>query len=206
MKVYTKDEVQQLAWWAVTHASKLIGEDRNRVIHRHEIDDYLGQEMPPAYGKEPIEYIVSDPGLTAIVDERYEQLTVHGRTVERDIEINTWHQLSFIAMMLIHVDYDREHNPNFDEDEYIAMYCPTDWNKEVFRHMLRKPFVERIAVSGALLAAEISRYKASGDTSTPYSVVYKPDETIEVDLKIREDAPSVEEFFDELEKKQKEKE
>lgn len=44
VKKYTKDEVKQLAWYAVQHSAKLEAKGKN-VVCRKDIDDYLDEEM-----------------------------------------------------------------------------------------------------------------------------------------------------------------
>jgi hypothetical protein len=84
-------------------------------------------------------------GLALIKAERQEQITKHGRTVERDIEENQVHQLSKAAAILVCDPID------------MAQAPPAGWNHSIWAKMLHKPYRERCIIAGALLAAEVDR-------------------------------------------------
>ena len=89
-------------------------------------------------------------GVLKILNERFEQLNKHGRTVEDDVKYNDFNQLRHGAIMLLdgYVHQEEELRPPFKWDEAI-------WNK-----MANKPMIERLAIAGALIAAEIDRQEA----------------------------------------------
>lgn len=91
-------------------------------------------------------------GIELIAQERQEQLTKHGRTVESDVENNNYSQLSNAAKILIdqpvHVDYD--------EETYVDV-VPFKWDEKLFTKMKHKSYLDRLIISGALIAAEIDR-------------------------------------------------
>lgn len=93
-------------------------------------------------------------GIELISQERQEQITKHGRTVEEDKNLNTEFQLTDAASCLsIPV-------PEGMESVYIQSHenhPPVGWDKEIWGRMLRKPLKERLIIAGALIAAEIDR-------------------------------------------------
>lgn len=90
-------------------------------------------------------------GIDQIIIERNEQLTTHKRTVAQDKANNTEHQLTDAATQLI-VNFP----PEFQE-VYEAQTPPIGWDTEIWKHMLSKPYKERLVIAGALIAAEIDR-------------------------------------------------
>lgn len=97
------------------------------------------------------------PGVQLIADERYEQIYKHGRSIEKDIEINTEGQLIGAARLLM---YTQE----FEKDTFISLapHRLPGWDMEVFGRMMNKPYQERIVIAAALLAAEIDRLLSLG--------------------------------------------
>lgn len=89
-------------------------------------------------------------GIELIQKERQEQLNKHNRTVENDVKENNHYQLSTAAGLLCWVDEE-------DYDNDIDGCCPVDWDNEIWRHMMQKPYEERLIIAGALIAAEIDR-------------------------------------------------
>lgn len=81
-------------------------------------------------------------GIELIAREREEQLLKHGRNLEHDIKNNKNEELREGAVMLLLHDL-RE--------------APTSWDDELCQKMVVKPYVERLKIAGALLAAEIDR-------------------------------------------------
>lgn len=93
-------------------------------------------------------------GIELISQERQEQLTKHGRTVQQDKELNTEYQLTDAASALA------VNMPEGVEAAYIQGQLsnpPIGWNKNKWEEMLKKPYKERLAIAGALIAAEIDR-------------------------------------------------
>ena len=97
-------------------------------------------------------------GITLIAKEREEQINKHGRTTELDILNNYEYQLTDAAQGLL---------PNYPESmkgAYIQAqesYPPVGWDAEAWKHIVNKPYLERLAVAGALIAAEIDRVLAT---------------------------------------------
>lgn len=89
-------------------------------------------------------------GIELIAEERQEQIEKHGYTVEKDVEINEFHQLKNAAIQLL------GGFPFQDEDNGT----PFKWDGDVWRKMFEKPKIERLIVAGALIAAEIDRLQA----------------------------------------------
>lgn len=90
-------------------------------------------------------------GIDLITIERNEQLTTHKRTVAKDKEYNTEHQLTDAVGQLI-VNFP----PEF-QDVYEKQVPPIGWDADIWRHMLKKSYKERLVIAGALIAAEIDR-------------------------------------------------
>ena len=101
-------------------------------------------------------------GIDLISQEREEQLTKHGITVESDVENNNEYQLVDAASALV-----SPHEESFEE-MYVQTqsdYPPVGWDKEPLLALLsdkeiRKPYKDRLVIAGALIAAEIDRINA----------------------------------------------
>lgn len=89
-------------------------------------------------------------GIELIAIERQEQIEKHGYTIEAD-QNNEGAELSEAARHLISVPYD-----NGFQEEDLEMR-PDDWDEDIYRKMLLKPYKERLIIAGALIAAEIDR-------------------------------------------------
>ena len=87
-------------------------------------------------------------GFELIAIERYEQIDKHGRTVEMDVKINDFYQLSEAAKYLTIPSVDGLEPDNF---------CPEGWDLDIWRKMFGKPYKERLIIAGALICAEIDR-------------------------------------------------
>ena len=96
-------------------------------------------------------------GIDLISQEREEQLTKHGITVESDVENNNEYQLVDAASALV-----SPHEESFEE-MYVQTqsdYPPVGWDKEIWGKLIRKPYKDRLVIAGALIAAEIDRINA----------------------------------------------
>jgi hypothetical protein len=91
-------------------------------------------------------------GIELIAMERKEQIEKHQITVELDVVNNSNFELSKAAMFLCG---DDEYNKLFviPHDEFR----PDSISKECWEKMTKKPYVERLVIAGALIAAEIDR-------------------------------------------------
>lgn len=89
--------------------------------------------------------------IELIAQEREEQLTKHGKTIEHDIKINNQDQLIEAAWLLLAEEAD------FLDGQAVGDYAPTGWNKEVFSYIMSKPKIERYTIAAALIAADIDR-------------------------------------------------
>lgn len=105
-------------------------------------------------------------GIDHLILERNKHFKA-GRTVEQDAEINTRHQLTYAAMMLLHIDYDRSVAENFDIIDYAHKYCPPYWNEEHWLKMLNESYFERVKIAGSLLAGELDRIMYTSDETAP---------------------------------------
>lgn len=91
-------------------------------------------------------------GLELITKERTEQIEVHGKTVLGDIEFNDKDQLSKAASILSWNDFSKH-----ELGTVIKDHCPIGWDFHIWDKMMRKPYAERLIISGALIAAELDR-------------------------------------------------
>ena len=82
-------------------------------------------------------------GIELISREREEQLTKHGRTIEKDFLENNECQLMSGAVELITL--------------HIAESLPINWNDDLCVKICNKSYKERLVIAGALIAAEIDR-------------------------------------------------
>jgi hypothetical protein len=83
-------------------------------------------------------------GIQLIEQERDEQLIKHKRSVKDDYHYNSDNQLQLAAqVMLIKDPHMYFNNP------------PKNWDRGIWNKMLDKPYVERLAIAGALAAAII---------------------------------------------------
>lgn len=87
-------------------------------------------------------------GVELIAIERQEQIIKHKRTIENDVIENREGQLIDGAMQLL------KELPNDRKKPYM-------WNKPIWEHMRNKGDIERYAIAGALIAAEIDRLQAT---------------------------------------------
>jgi hypothetical protein len=95
-------------------------------------------------------------GIELIAIERQEQIEKHGRTVEKDVELNSSeNQLQEAAYHLI----GKEWLYVADNEET----CPIGWNQKVWNKMFNKEYKERLIIAGALIAAEIDRLNYNKD-------------------------------------------
>lgn len=95
-------------------------------------------------------------GVDLIANERWEQIHKHGRTVEDDLGVNKYDQLSTAASILAMGDVLRGTLGPEDLMDKLP-----GWSVEQFRKMYNKPYYQRLIIAGALIAAELDRLKAS---------------------------------------------
>lgn len=95
-------------------------------------------------------------GIEAIGRQRLKQITVKGYTPQWDIANNTGGQLALAAQVLSLPDEKLGMNG-------MNKIPPFGWNEDVWAYMLGKPYLERLAIAGALLAAEYDRIQATID-------------------------------------------
>lgn len=86
-------------------------------------------------------------GIYSMIEERFEQIHKHNRTVEQDVLLNSDGQLRMAAIAL------SKALPNIHD-------MPKDWDINICTHMVMKPIKERLIIAGALIAAEIDRLQA----------------------------------------------
>ncbi len=89
-------------------------------------------------------------GIELIAQERKEQIEKHGRSIEKDVLQNKCGELAKGAIALI-----------CDHGEGDISKLPFHWSDEICRHMINKPYKERLVIAGALIAAEIDRIQNS---------------------------------------------
>lgn len=90
------------------------------------------------------------PSISKAMLERFEQFQDHGRTVEKDVELNTEEQLIEAALLLIFNHSDGIHTP-------IVCQAPKGWDQAVWDHILAKPKKEQLIIAATFLAAEYDR-------------------------------------------------
>ena len=93
-----------------------------------------------------------DTGIDLIKAERQSQIGKHDRSTEHDIARNGNNQLSAAASLLCSHDWGC-----MEEEDVINDHCPLNWDKAWWGRMVRKPYLERLVIAGALIAAEIDR-------------------------------------------------
>lgn len=94
-----------------------------------------------------------ESGILAIAIERAEQLAKHGISVEMDVENNVEFQLVSAANFLT--------KPFIDlGSPETTRARPYKWNMAEWLKMCKKPYPDRLAIAGALLAAEYDRWLA----------------------------------------------
>lgn len=88
-------------------------------------------------------------GIEAITQERQEQLTKHNRTVEDDLKYN-----SSFPLALTYAAASLTLQPIGLALEFGK---PNGWDETTWKKMCAKPYKERLAIAGALIAAEYDR-------------------------------------------------
>lgn len=81
-------------------------------------------------------------GIELIAQERLEQLSKHGRTIEGDVVHNSRGELLQAAIGIARGDIDQ---------------IPISWHSPLAERIMLKSPTERLAIAGALIAAEIDR-------------------------------------------------
>ena len=92
-------------------------------------------------------------GIEQIAEQRNDQLQKLGYDLKHDIELNNDFQLLEAAGILTWLN-KKDYGYN------IEATCPAGWNEDLWHKMMTKPYRERLAIAGALLAAEIDRLQA----------------------------------------------
>ena len=82
-------------------------------------------------------------GVELIADERQEQIEKHGRSIQDDVIVNAGEQLKTAAIAILN-------------DSGKTSY-PYGWDHDVLDKIIAKPYIERLVIAGALIAAEIDR-------------------------------------------------
>ena len=88
-------------------------------------------------------------GVELITEERAEQITKHGRTVELDKKNNAEFQLTDAVNILT---IPEEHRKFLEAHE-----PPVGWSVKIWENILKKSYKERLVIAGAFIAAEIDR-------------------------------------------------
>lgn len=95
-------------------------------------------------------------GIELIAKERQEQIEKHNRSIESDVENNADCELAAVATALAYPYHYAD-----DSDNY-----PENWDKDLIKRMVSKPYKERLIIAGALLVAEIDRLNAINPTNS----------------------------------------
>ena len=88
-------------------------------------------------------------GIELIAEERQEQITKHGRTIELDVFKNKGMQLSDAAAILA--------SPTISSPRKRLSVMPSDWDDFISLKMCSKTYYERLIIAGSLISAEIDR-------------------------------------------------
>lgn len=83
----------------------------------------------------------STPGHMLIAEERMEQITKHGRILEIDAK---WTNKELLRASMFCMTLKEE-------------FWPVSFNEDIRNHIKTKPYVERLAIAGAFIAAEMDR-------------------------------------------------
>lgn len=94
-----------------------------------------------------------NPVLELIAKERKEQIEVHHRTIEHDVESNSDQQLRMGAYALLKIDIPEGDEIGLNE---IGEF-PANWNDDACVKMSNKPYKERLIIAAALIVAELDR-------------------------------------------------
>jgi hypothetical protein len=81
-------------------------------------------------------------GIELITNERLEQKVKHGHSIRNDFENNMDGELAQAAAALL---------------EGNISWMPENWDHDICKKMVEKPFEQRLVIAGALIAAEIDR-------------------------------------------------
>lgn len=85
-------------------------------------------------------------GIELIAAERQEQIEKHHYTIDFDLKMNRECQLAYAAERLCVPELDIY---NYQE--------PKGWSESLWDKMTSKPYMDRLIIAGALIAAEIDR-------------------------------------------------
>lgn len=96
-------------------------------------------------------------GIGLIAQEREEQINKHGRTASHDLENNEHGDLGDAASIMSMFEF------GCNEPEEMAENFPHDWDREMCRKMINKPYRERLIIAGAMIAAELDRMQLDPD-------------------------------------------
>lgn len=86
-------------------------------------------------------------GIELITAERIFQL-FKGQSIDDDVRYNPSYQLKNAARYLLMNGIENTDSTNF---------VPSGWDIVRWRRMFNKPYIERLMIAGALIAAEIDR-------------------------------------------------
>jgi len=111
-------------------------------------------------------------GIELIAEERAEQLGKHNRTIEDDVLYNDSTELVRAAMGLAftgHFTFEQLESPLIQAHllDLRLRSKPVKWGIEIWENMCNKTYVERLAIAGALIAAEIDRVQFLTNGSKP---------------------------------------
>lgn len=90
-------------------------------------------------------------GIELITEERENQIS-KGYSIEKDTQINNDKQLLDAAVLLM------SYHDHLNYLDYEFHECvPNGWDLDIWVKLCRKQYMERLAISGAWIAAEIDR-------------------------------------------------
>lgn len=116
------------------------------------IKEYKPFVISERYKEKKAKKAVMDTGLGLITKERKDQLKKHNRTIEADVSINSNEQLSKAASILVY-----NGDGCLTVEDIVEEHCPEHWDECDWEKLVSKSYEERLAVAGALIAAELDR-------------------------------------------------
>lgn len=87
-------------------------------------------------------------GIEFVIEERNEQIYIHGRDVQMDFDLNGGGQLAEAARKLSVEDIGTGNS---------APKEPAGWSKHIWNGLINKTYKKRCIIAAALLSAEVDR-------------------------------------------------
>ena len=112
------------------------------------VEKISGDEMKSMLIENGIIIEKEKTGIGLIAIERLEQIEKHNRSIVDDVSLNGGEQLRLAAIRLLTDSFERD------------CMKPNGWDERLWCKMANKNYMQRLIISGALIAAEIDRIQA----------------------------------------------